>query len=62
LAKRKLDQIHTAAALLDLRAIPGKRLEALAGGRAGQHSIRIKDQWRICLRWADGGGLEMDYH
>jgi toxin HigB-1 len=42
-AKRKLDQIHAAAALPDLNAIPGNRL--------GQHSIRVNDQWRICFRW-----------
>jgi proteic killer suppression protein len=64
-AKRKLDQIHAAAALLDLRAIPGNRLEALAGDRAGQYSVRVNDQWRICFRWVDGDSVEVeivDYH
>ena len=64
-AKRKLDQLHAAAALADLRAIPGNRLEALAGDRQGQHSIRINDQWRICFRWAnsDASDVEIvDYH
>ena len=46
-AKRKLDQVHAATTLSDLRAIPGNRLEALAGDRSGQYSIRINDQWRM---------------
>ncbi|MDB5537558.1 MAG: excinuclease subunit, partial [Devosia sp.] len=41
--------------LKDLMSPPGNRLEALKGNRAGQHSIRINEQWRICLRWEDGG-------
>jgi proteic killer suppression protein len=64
-AKRKLDHIHAAAALSDLGAIAGNRLEALAGDRKGQHSIRVNDQWRICFRWADADALEVeivDYH
>jgi len=64
-AKRKLDHIHAAAALSDLGAIPGNRLEALAGERTGQYSIRVNDQWRICFRWADTDALEVeivDYH
>ena len=64
-AKRKLDQIHAAAALSDLRTIPGNRLEALGGDRAGQYSIRINDQWRICFRWvgSDAADAEIvDYH
>jgi proteic killer suppression protein len=52
-AMRKLDMLHAAAALYDLRSPPGNRLEALRGNRAGQCSIRINDQWRICLRWTD---------
>jgi proteic killer suppression protein len=52
IAKRKLDHLHAAAALSDLRAIPGNRLESLAGDRSGQYSIRINDQWRICFRWS----------
>jgi proteic killer suppression protein len=64
-AKRKLDHIHAAAALSDLRAVPGNRLEALVGDRKGQYSIRINDQWRICFRWVDTDALEVgivDYH
>jgi len=59
-AKRKLDQVNAAAALSDLGVIPGNRLEALAGDRRGQHSIRVNDQWRICFRWVE---IEIvDYH
>jgi proteic killer suppression protein len=64
-AKRKLDQVHAAAAISDLGAIPGNRLETLAGDRAGQRSIRVNDQWRICFRWAEPDALEVeivDYH
>jgi toxin HigB-1 len=64
-AKRKLDQINAAAALNDLAAIPGNRLEALAGDREGKHSIRINDQWRICFRWAGADAFDVeivDYH
>jgi len=65
IAKRKLDHIHAAAALSDLGAIPGNRLEALVGDRKGQYSIRINDQWRICFRWVDADALDVeivDYH
>jgi proteic killer suppression protein len=64
-AKRKLDHLHAAAALSDLGAIPGNRLESLAGGRRGQYSIRINDQWRICFRWAGPDAVDVeivDYH
>lgn len=64
-AKRKLDQLDSATSLRDLAGLPGNRLEALAGDRAGQYSIRINDQWRICFRWKDGkaDGVEIvDYH
>lgn len=64
-AYRKLTQIHNARTLDDLRAPPGNRLEALAGDRAGQHSIRINDQWRVCFRWHDDDAHEVeivDYH
>lgn len=64
-AQRKLRQIHAAEALTDLRVPPGNHLEALKGDRAGQHSIRINDQWRICFTWSDSGadGVEIvDYH
>jgi toxin HigB-1 len=62
---RKLLQLQNAPALTDLRAPPGNRLEALAGDRAGQHSIRINDQWRVCFIWRDGHAYEVeivDYH
>lgn len=64
-AKRKLNQIHSARGLEDLRAPPGNRLEALKGERSDQYSIRINDQWRICFRWVDGDAVEVevvDYH
>lgn len=65
IARRKLDQIETAANLTDLRIPPGNRLEALKGDRAGQHSIRINDQFRICFAWKTDGAHEVeiaDYH
>jgi len=64
-ARRKLEVLAAAANLDDLRRPPGNRLEALRGDRAGQHSIRINDQWRICFRWsgADAFDVEIvDYH
>lgn len=64
-AKRRLDQLHAATSLADLAAIPGNRLEALAADRAGQHSVRINKQWRICFRWNDGDAFDIeivDYH
>jgi proteic killer suppression protein len=64
-AKRKLDQVHAAAAIADLGAIPGNRLESLARDRTGQHSIRVNDQWRICFRWAGRDAIDVeivDYH
>lgn len=64
-ARRKLRMVDAAAILDDLRAPPGNRLEALGGDRAGQHSIRVNDQWRVCFVWADGGADEVeivDYH
>jgi proteic killer suppression protein len=64
-ALRKLRILNNAARLEDLRIPPGNRLEALAGIRRGQHSIRINDQWRICFRWTDGGPIDVeivDYH
>lgn len=65
LAARKLNQVHAAGCLDDLRIPPGNRLEALKGDRKGQHSIRINDQWRICFRWTAAGpdAVEIvDYH
>ncbi|MEQ8406572.1 MAG: type II toxin-antitoxin system RelE/ParE family toxin [Oceanicaulis sp.] len=64
-AARKLDMLDAAARLDDLRAPPGNRLEALSGDRAGQHSIRINAQWRICFVWTERGAMEVeivDYH
>lgn len=46
--------LNNAATLHDLRIPPANRLEALKGGRKGQYSIRINDQWRVCFRWKDG--------
>ena len=63
-AERKLLMLDTAASLSALRSAPGNRLEALQGHRAGQYSIRINDQWRICFRWDSGAhAVEIvDYH
>jgi toxin HigB-1 len=64
-AMRKLAMLDAAASLDDLSALPGNRLEKLAGDREGQHSIRINDQWRLCFRWADGEASDVeitDYH
>jgi proteic killer suppression protein len=64
-ALRKLRLINAAQRLDDLRAPPGNRLEALAGDRVGQHSIRINQQWRVCFRWIDGEAEDVeicDYH
>ena len=62
---RKLLILDAADKLQDLRIPPGNRLEALAGNRQGQHSIRINDQWRICFRWNGSNAEEVeiaDYH
>ncbi|MGH8716283.1 MAG: type II toxin-antitoxin system RelE/ParE family toxin [Burkholderiales bacterium] len=64
-ARRKLKAIDAVMAVDELRIPPGNRLEALKGGRKGQHSIRINDQWRICFRWdgKDAHDVEIvDYH
>lgn len=64
-ARRKLLYLHDAEDILDLRAPPGNRLEKLSGGRAGQYSIRINDQWRICFKWIENTAQEVeivDYH
>jgi proteic killer suppression protein len=64
-AQRKLLQLHAAQRLDDLRAFPGSHLEALAGDRLGQHSIRVNDQYRICVVWKDGDAQQVevvDYH
>jgi proteic killer suppression protein len=59
-AKRKLDMLHAATSLDQLRALPGNRLEALRGDRAGQWSIRTNDQWRICFRWDPPHAFEVE--
>jgi proteic killer suppression protein len=64
-ARRKLRYLHAAADLVDLRSPPGNRLEALAGDRRGQYSIRINDQFRLCFVWTADGPAEVeivDYH
>jgi len=64
-ASRKLDYLDAATKLASLNVPPGNRLEALAGDRKGQHSIRISDQWRICFRWTPEGAEDVeivDYH
>lgn len=61
----RLRLLNRAKTLDDLRNPPSNRLHALKGDRAGQHSIRINDQWRICFRWSDGGADDVeivDYH
>ena len=57
--------LNNAVNLNDLRIPPANRLEKLSGNRAGQHSIRINDQWRLCFIWRDGDAYEVeitDYH
>ncbi|MGH7624842.1 MAG: type II toxin-antitoxin system RelE/ParE family toxin [Gemmatimonadaceae bacterium] len=62
---RKLVVLDAAEQLEDLRSPPGNRLGKLKGDRAGQYSIRINDQWRICFRWHEGNAFDVaivDYH
>ena len=64
-ARRKLDVLHYAAELQDLRSPPGNRLEALKGDRSRFRSIRINDQWRIVFFWTQNGPAQVrivDYH
>lgn len=64
-AARKLRQLQAASVLDDLRIPPGNRLEALRGDRAGQCSIRVNDQFRVCFAWRDGAAFDVeivDYH
>jgi proteic killer suppression protein len=64
-AQRKLTMLNYATVLDDLRSPSGNRLERLQGARAGQHSIRINDQWRICFIWSDAGPRDVEivgYH
>ena len=64
-AVRKVAMLEAASVLEDLRVPPANRLEALKGNRAGQHSIRINSQWRICFIWTEQGPEDVeivDYH
>ena len=64
-AYRKLRYLNNAKSLQDLRSPPANRLEKLKGDRAGQHSIRINDQWRVCFRWQGNDAYDVeiaDYH
>ena len=64
-ARRKLEYLHRAKRLDDLRMPPGNRLELLKGDRKGQHSIRINNQWRICFEWRNDNAQQVeivDYH
>lgn len=64
-ARRKLRMLEAAKGLSDLASPPGNRLEALAGDRKGEHSLRINDQWRICFVWRDDAAHDVeivDYH
>jgi toxin HigB-1 len=65
LIERKFQVLEAAVSLDDLRSPPGNRLESLKGDRAGQHSIRVNDQWRICFVWTEKGPEHfeiVDYH
>ena len=59
-ARRKLRQLQIANRLEDLRVPPGNRLEALRGERAGQHSIRVNEQYRVCFRWTMAGAEDVE--
>ena len=64
-ARRKLRMLNNVTQLPELRIPPSNRLEKLFGGRRGQFSVRINDQWRICFRWEKGDAYEVeivDYH
>ncbi|HWV20937.1 MAG TPA: type II toxin-antitoxin system RelE/ParE family toxin [Devosia sp.] len=64
-ANRKVTQLNAPTTLDDLRTPPGNRLESLSGDRAGQHSIRINDQWRLCFVWRESNVFDVelvDYH
>ena len=64
-ALRKLRMVNNAVTLNDLKIPPANRLERLGGDRAGQHSIRINDRWRICFLWKEGDAFDVeivDYH
>jgi toxin HigB-1 len=64
-AQRKLAMLDAATRLNDLKVPPSNRLEKLHGDRAGEYSIRINDQWRVCFNWKDGDAYDVeitDYH
>jgi proteic killer suppression protein len=64
-SRRKLQYLHEAADLRDLKVPPGNRLEGLKGSLKGFHSIRINDQWRVVFRWSGGNAFDVqiiDYH
>ena len=64
-ALRKLDMLNAASSVDDMRIPPGNMLEALRGDRAGQHSVRVNAQWRICFVWTEAGPARVeivDYH
>ena len=64
-ARRKLGFLEDAIDINDLRIPPGNRLELLKGNRAGEYSIRINNQWRVCFRWENGNAFDVeitDYH
>ncbi len=64
-ARRKLDAVHAAARIDDLRVPPGNRLENLGGDRRDQWSVRINDRWRVCFNWSAGDATNVeitDYH
>ena len=64
-AARKLEYVHLATTLNDLKVPRGNRLHALKGERKGQHAIAVNDQWRICFRFVDGDAYDVevcDYH
>ena len=59
-ARRKLLLLHRAQSIQDLSAAPGNRLEALKGGQAGRHAMRITKRWRICFRWRRGDAYDVE--
>ena len=65
MARVKLARLHATVSLNDLAALPGNRLEKLAGDRTGEYSIRVNDQYRVCFRWTQRGAEDVeivDYH